>query len=696
MVFALDVGTRKIAGVLASLEDEKVIVHDIVLKEHEHRAMLDGQIHDVEKVARVVKKVKEELESRNNVTLDKVAVALAGRFLTTAIGEYEEDISHVSEIDDELITRLELSAVDNAVQKIDAENMYCVGYSVIKYELDGNWLKKIKGLKGKNAKVEVVTAFLPIQVVDAMVSVLRKVDLTMTHMTLEPIAAINITVPEDLRILNIALVDVGAGTSDIAISKEGTIIAYGMVPLAGDEMTESITKALLVDFSTAENLKRWLNTPEENKKVYRNILDKEKEITKEKLNEIIGPVVDNITTKITEEILTLNGDKPQVVMVVGGGAKVPGFVEKLAEKLDIEIDNISLKDAKNLNILDNTGIVVGSEFVTPLGIAYTALTKSGTIFEQVFVNDEPIQLVGFSGGHMLSEVLLQCGYSMVDLLGKPSESIVLEINGKMKILKGELPKPAPIYINGKRATLRDKVKHGDRIVIGKPSQTGEKSYSLYDVVLPIILDFGDKKRKYFPSVSLNGEIIKENVVLKDGDKIEYNPVFVRDIRAELERELATVEFFYNDIYQEKKVGKVKIFKNELELSDKNQVDPGETLKIVFEITPLKIKDVAQSETKSVKIVLNGKEEVIEKDTLLYEVNGVLVSKEYEIKNGDKIYTTYSEDGGGIILADIFSKFKIDLKRIKNYKLLKNGKSAYFTEPLSNGDEVIFTYELKEE
>jgi len=102
-------------------------------------------------------------------------------------------------------------------------------------------VQKIEGLKGGKASVKVVATFLPSHVVEAMLSVLRKVNLTITHLTLEPIAAVNITVPEDLRILNIALVDVGAGTSDIAISKEGTIIAYGMVPLAGDEITEAIT-----------------------------------------------------------------------------------------------------------------------------------------------------------------------------------------------------------------------------------------------------------------------------------------------------------------------------------------------------------------------------------------------------------------------------------------------------------------------
>src|SRR3712207_9562521 len=62
-------------------------------------------------------------------------------------------------------------------------------------------------------------------------------------------------VPKKLRLLNIALVDVGAGTSDIAISSNDSISAYGMVPMAGDEVTEAIVQNFLVDFNTAEKIK---------------------------------------------------------------------------------------------------------------------------------------------------------------------------------------------------------------------------------------------------------------------------------------------------------------------------------------------------------------------------------------------------------------------------------------------------------
>lgn len=64
----------------------------------------------------------------------------------------------------------------------------------------------------------------------------------MDALTLEPIAAIQVLIPKSMRRLNVALVDIGAGTSDIAITNEGTVTAYGMVPKAGDEITESVSE----------------------------------------------------------------------------------------------------------------------------------------------------------------------------------------------------------------------------------------------------------------------------------------------------------------------------------------------------------------------------------------------------------------------------------------------------------------------
>ena len=70
-----------------------------------------------------------------------------------------------------------------------------------------------------------------------------------------PIAALNVTIPQEYRSLNLALVDVGAGTSDIAITHKGSVTGYAMVPLAGDEISEHIAETYLLDFNTAESVK---------------------------------------------------------------------------------------------------------------------------------------------------------------------------------------------------------------------------------------------------------------------------------------------------------------------------------------------------------------------------------------------------------------------------------------------------------
>ncbi|MGQ9855521.1 MAG: cell division FtsA domain-containing protein [Fervidobacterium sp.] len=695
MVFALDIGTRKIAGLLVDMdEDGKMIVHDVVLREHEHRAMLDGQIHDVEKVAKAVKIVKEELESRNNVKLDKAAVALAGRFLKTYFGEASMNIADIGELTSDVITKIELEAVANTMQNIEP-NMYCVGYSVIRYELDGMWFKKLEGLRGDNVTIKVVATFLPSHVVEAMLSVLKKVNLTITHLTLEPIAAVNVTVPEDLRILNIALVDVGAGTSDIAISKDGTIVAYGMVPIAGDELTEAITKTFLLDFSTAEYVKRNLENNEVLK--VKNILDKEKEIKVSDVIKAIEPVVEMMTKKVAEEIIELNGEKPQVVMVVGGGAKVPIYTQFLAKHLGIDEEYVSLKMAKNLDFIDRTGQIIGSEFVTPLGIGYTALTKTGSVFEHVTVNEERIQLIGFKGSYTVWEVLAQAGKDIHSLLGKPGKSVVVEVNGEPVVIKGKMPKPAPVKVNGQEATLRDVVRHGDIIEVGEAVDGEDANPLLHEVIKPIRLRSleSDEIIEYYPRVKVNGNDVIQNIPLNDGDVIKYESVKVKEIREFLAQDLIKIEYSVNGAYREFTAGEVKIFRGELELRDENSVELGEELKYALVLNYPKVKDLPEMEKISVVIKLNGQPTVLTKEGVIVLVNDQLVSPEYEIRDGDKIKTQIPDEQG-FIVADILKLFDLDIKKVKSYNLLKNGEKVGFTEPLESGDEIIFEFETIED
>ena len=83
LIFALDIGTRSIIGLVGVVRDEKLHVLAIEKEEHARRAMIDGQIEDIEQVAKVARHVKERLEQKLDCTLTNVCVAAAGRALKT-------------------------------------------------------------------------------------------------------------------------------------------------------------------------------------------------------------------------------------------------------------------------------------------------------------------------------------------------------------------------------------------------------------------------------------------------------------------------------------------------------------------------------------------------------------------------------------------------------------------------------------
>ncbi|TLM97981.1 cell division protein FtsA, partial [bacterium] len=262
-IFALDIGTRSVVGVVIQETARGVEILAAESLEHRERSMIDGQIHDVEQVAEAVKKIKAVLEERLGQSLTQVAVAAAGRALRTVRIQIASQADEYREISVEDILRIEMQAVQEAQHQLALDeqeeqdlNYHCVGYSVINYELDGYKIGNLSGQKGKNIGVEIIVTFLPRVVVDSLFAVLQRSGLEMLSLTLEPIAASTVVVPPSMRQLNIALVDIGAGTSDIALTADGAIVGYGMVPTAGDEVTERISQHYLLDFNSAEELKR--------------------------------------------------------------------------------------------------------------------------------------------------------------------------------------------------------------------------------------------------------------------------------------------------------------------------------------------------------------------------------------------------------------------------------------------------------
>ena len=85
-VFGLDIGTRNVVGTVGyQTDDKEFVVTAQYVREHETRAMLDGQIHDIGRVAKTIKEVKDELEKQTGQPLEEVCIAAAGRVLKTVM-----------------------------------------------------------------------------------------------------------------------------------------------------------------------------------------------------------------------------------------------------------------------------------------------------------------------------------------------------------------------------------------------------------------------------------------------------------------------------------------------------------------------------------------------------------------------------------------------------------------------------------
>jgi len=690
VIFALDIGTRTIIGVVGAQKDGRFFVHAAEMIVHESRAMLDGQIHDIAKVAQGAAKVKDALEKKLGYELTRVSIAAAGRVLKTCQIKVERDIEEGKEIDQQFISALEMEGIQKAQAEIEKslpssekDQYYCVGYSVVTYYLNDYVISSLAGHKGHKAGVEVLATFLPQTVVDSLYTVMDRINLEVNFLTLEPIAAINLAVPKDLRLLNLALVDVGAGTSDIAITKSGTITAYAMVPIAGDEVTEAIAQNYLVDFETAEKIKIALSGKEEDI-VFTDILDNEVRVKADEVIGVINPVVDNLAKTIAERILELNGGKaPNAVFLVGGGSQSKGLCEALADAVGLPGDRVAVRKrsiAKNIDIDESVLILEGPDSITPLGILVTTALTKGQDFYYVTVNDTKVRM--YNARRMLvSDALILAGYNPDQLICRSGKSLKFRLNDKDRTIRGNMGKPAEIYLNGRAASLNKIIEPGDKLTVipaenGRDAEVSAKD--LAEECKPVYVRFNDQTYTVLPKVLINGMEVPLDTPVKQGDRVDIvNDYTLRDISQLLEFNPLVSEFMING----RSAGLDMVLK------------PGDEVTVI----PREYKDISSEEAY---IETRNDEsgegfQTAEKDSGSDQDEDVLLDAEQKTIGKSGINVIVNEKPVNLppkntdyLFVDIFNFIDFDLTTPKGIIILKlNGKDAGYTDKIKSGDRI---------
>lgn len=680
LVFGLDIGTRSIVGTVGYKDGDRFVVVAQRVKEHETRAMLDGQIHDIIKVGETIKTVKEQLEETIGRKLTEVCIAAAGRVLRTVTTHVEYPYGMDKEIAKEDVYALTSAGVEKAHEEFLAnlqnEDMkfYCVGYSVVRYYLNGYPMGNLEGHKARTIGEDLIATFLPEDVVDGLYKAVELAELSVANMTLEPIAAIQVAIPERFRMLNIALIDVGAGTSDISITNDGCIIAYGMIPVAGDVLTEAIARHCLVDFAMAEKIKR--DAGEMDEVTFEDIMFLPQTMKSSEILSVTDPIVKDMAKQVSDKIKELNGGKSvSAVFVVGGGGKIPGYTEAVAKELGIAKERVALRGEEVMGqIIFEENIKKDSLLVTPIGICLNFYEQSNN-FIYVSFNDNKVKMYD-NNKLTVADAAMQAGFLSDGLFPKRGKALNFTVNGKSRMVRGELGEAAVITVNGSTADINTPVHANDIIKVS--SSTAGKAASPTIGQLPesgdsILVIVNDQKVKMPKFASVNGVLQSNYYEIQENDTIEMlNYYTVKQLTEFMDVILDP----HMNIYVNNKLADMDtpVYENFSVIWTLGQTEFEPVGNFGEDRAELPEEENRQENTEpetEISPQMQNVQESADRKII------VLVNKAPVTLEGKKDY----------IFVDVFDRIDFDLSRPRGKGIVTNlnGRSAQYMEPIHDGD-----------
>ena len=563
-------------------------------------------------------------------------------------------------------------------------------------------ISNLKDHRGRHVKVDLIATFLPSEVVESLYTTMNKIGLEVASLTLEPIAAINAAIPENIRLLNLVLVDIGAGTSDIAACTGGSVTGYTMATVAGDEITETIMKEYLVDFATAESIKAQLDGKQEI--TFADIMGLEHKISREEILQCIQGTSGFLCKEIANKVVEINGGSPSALFLAGGGSKLAGLKDGLTTALGMDANRVAVagnyfrssafSDEYDLN---------NPEYATPLGIAISSGLNMINDSFRVTLNNKPAKLFR-SGSFTALNLLMMNGYNFRDILGRPGLNLTVTVNGRRKVFYGTSSEPATLLINQKEGKLSEVIHAGDSIDF-VPAVQG----------IPAMACLGDiEGADTCVDITLNGIHASLKTPLKNGDIINILlPKVQKPVKEERE------ESNLSDTKKEKVVLENEHTDRpwEEEIPTRGIIEPLETTP---DSTPFSPSKEEAFEEESSELMEESDTDILEESEVDISGDTLEISKadetpnnlqefksdnftdaseesEEEISKGEKVSFRLNgtfldlpkkEEGRPYYLMDLIQYSGINLERPRGVvKLTVNGIPGMFQQALSDGDEI---------
>jgi cell division protein FtsA len=336
MIVGLDIGTSKVVAIVGEIGPEGA-VEVVGIGSHPSKGMKKGVVVNIESTVQSIQRAVEEAELMAGCQIHSVFVGIAGSHIRSLN-------SHgIVAIKDKEVFGQDLERVIDAAQAVaipaDQKVLHILPQEYVIDNQEG--IKEPMGMSGVRLEAKVHLVTCAVNAAQNIEKCIRRCGLDVEEIILEQLASSYSVLTDDERELGVCLVDIGGGTTDIAIFTEGSIRHTGVIPIAGDQVTNDIAMALRTPTQHAEEIKikyacalTQLAGADETIKVP-SVGDRPpRDLSRQSLAEVVEPRYDELFTLVQAELRRSGYEDmvPAGIVLTGGTSKMEGVVE-LAEEI---------------------------------------------------------------------------------------------------------------------------------------------------------------------------------------------------------------------------------------------------------------------------------------------------------------------------------------------------------------------------
>ncbi|AFT71751.1 Cell division protein FtsA [Alloalcanivorax dieselolei B5] len=336
MIVGLDIGTSKVVAIVGQVTSEGT-VEVVGLGSQPSRGMKKGVVVDIEATVRSIQRAVEEAELMAGCQIHSVYAGIAGSHVRSLN-------SHgIVAIRDREVMQADIDRVIDAAQAVaipaDQKTLHVLPQEYVVDNQEG--VREPVGMSGVRLEAKVHLVTCAVNAAQNVEKCVRRCGLEVEDIILEQLASAYSVLTEDERELGVCIVDIGGGTTDIAIFTEGAIRHTANIPIAGDQVTNDIAMALRTPKQHADEIKikyacalTQLAGADETIKVP-SVGDRPpRTLSRQNLAEVVEPRYDELFTLIQAEIRRSGYEDliPGGIVLTGGSSKIEGAVE-LAEEI---------------------------------------------------------------------------------------------------------------------------------------------------------------------------------------------------------------------------------------------------------------------------------------------------------------------------------------------------------------------------